>query len=70
MRIGKTTIIVTVILTEVGVCMLATLAAISVELRIKAANELDSFKYRHKRNCSVKYLVSVIKKAVSTKEFH
>lgn len=49
MRIGKTTIIVTVILTEVGVCMLATLAAISVELRIKAANELDSFKYRHKR---------------------
>ncbi|MNN46667.1 hypothetical protein D3C81_1610570 [compost metagenome] len=69
-RIGNTTIIVTVILTEVGVCMLATLAAMSVELRIKAARELDSFKYLQSKNCKVKYFVSVIKNAVSIKAFH
>ncbi|MNF00694.1 hypothetical protein D3C80_1995650 [compost metagenome] len=43
-RIGSTTIIVTVIRTEVGVCIFCTLAAISGELRISAASELDSFR--------------------------
>ncbi|MNI80725.1 hypothetical protein D3C73_1372790 [compost metagenome] len=69
-RIGITTIIVTVIRTEVGVCMFWTLAAISGELRISAASELDSLRYRQSRNCSVKYLVSVMRKAVSMNEFH
>ncbi|MNL58700.1 hypothetical protein D3C87_1823600 [compost metagenome] len=59
------------VLTEVAVCMFVrSMLAVPWELRIIAANEVDSFKYLYSKNCRVKYLELVIRKTVSMKEFH